>query len=47
MEILVPLFLLVIALASVFGLTADTHESREWAPREPADAGLGWRSRPY
>ncbi|MEV4626443.1 hypothetical protein AB0J90_09175 [Micromonospora sp. NPDC049523] len=47
MEIFIMLFLLAIALASVFGLTADTHESREWGPREPASAGHGRRSRTY
>jgi uncharacterized iron-regulated membrane protein len=43
MELFLLLFLLFLALTSVFGLTAD---SREWTGRVPFDAHPGPRSGP-
>ncbi|MEE6307475.1 hypothetical protein V1634_11645 [Plantactinospora veratri] len=41
MELVVSLFFLVLLLASVLGLTADTRDSADWRPSEG-----GWRSSP-
>jgi hypothetical protein len=43
MALFILFFLLFLALASVFGLTADTRES---TARQPANGDRGWRSRP-
>ncbi|MEU4382235.1 hypothetical protein [Micromonospora echinofusca] len=44
MEILLFLFFLVLlALASAVGLTADSRDSADW---KPSDDGRRWRSRP-
>lgn len=42
MELFMLLFVLLLALASVFGLTADT---RDATGRPPVDGGREWRSR--
>ncbi|MFY1689331.1 hypothetical protein [Plantactinospora sp. WMMB782] len=41
MELLVPLFFLVLLLASMLGLPADSRDSADWRPSEG-----GWRSSP-
>ncbi|MFD0969491.1 hypothetical protein [Plantactinospora endophytica] len=41
MELFVPLFFLVLVLASVLGLTADSRDSADWRP-----SNGGWRSSP-
>ncbi|WP_255416216.1 MULTISPECIES: hypothetical protein [unclassified Plantactinospora] len=41
MELLVSLFFLVLFLASLLGLTADSRDSADWRPSEG-----GWRSSP-
>lgn len=41
MELFVPLFLLVLLLASVLGLTTDSRDSADWRP-----SNGGWRSSP-
>jgi len=41
MELFVPLFLLVLLLASVLGFPADSRDSADWRPSEE-----GWRSSP-
>jgi hypothetical protein len=43
MELFIPLFLLFLALSSVFGLTADSRDGTGW---HPADQGREWRSPP-
>ncbi|MEN3611262.1 MULTISPECIES: hypothetical protein [unclassified Plantactinospora] len=41
MELFVPLFFLVLLLASMLGLTADSRDSADWRP-----SNGGWRSSP-
>ncbi|MDW5325550.1 hypothetical protein [Plantactinospora sp. KLBMP9567] len=41
MELFVPLFFLVLLLASMLGLTADSRDSADWRP-----SNAGWRSSP-
>lgn len=40
--LLLLLFLVVLAVASAFGLTTDTRDSADWKPTEE---GRRWRSR--
>lgn len=39
---LILLFFLLLAVSSLVGLTADTHDSADWKPTED---GQRWRSR--
>ncbi|MEO3925342.1 hypothetical protein ABGB07_15955 [Micromonosporaceae bacterium B7E4] len=41
MELFVPLFFLVLLLASMLGFTADSRDSADWRP-----SNGGWRSSP-
>ncbi|GAA3736834.1 hypothetical protein GCM10022225_19460 [Plantactinospora mayteni] len=41
MELFVPLFFLVLLVASMLGLTADSRDSADWRP-----SNGGWRSSP-
>lgn len=41
MELFIPLFFVVLFLASVFGFTADSRDSADWRPSDG-----GWRSSP-
>jgi hypothetical protein len=42
MELFILVFILLLALASAFGLTTDSRDSADW---KPTDGGRRWRPR--
>jgi hypothetical protein len=42
MELFIVVFILLLALASAFGLTTDSRDSADW---KPTDGGWRWRPR--